>query len=87
MAISEWFELAVVFLVLFCIFWWIEIGIKKLIYIFQRKCPKGRICKDSQCKIGIWCIKYQRHADVYKNAMESMREARMREKNEHGNKE
>lgn len=87
MVIGGLFELAAVFMVLFCIAWWIAIGLKKLVYMFQGKCPKGRICKDSQCKIGSWCIKYQRHSDVYKNAMESMREAHIRDKHRHGNKE
>lgn len=80
MLIGEWLELATAFLVLFCIIWWIVIGLKKLIYMFQGKCPKGRICKNSRCKIGAWCIKYQRHADAYKNAMESIRESRIKDK-------
>ena len=87
MAIGEWLELITAFLILFCILWWIEIGLKKLVYMLQGKCPKRRICTNSQCKIGSWCTKYQRHADIYKNTMEVMREAHIREKHQSGNKE
>ena len=87
MRISDWFEPAVVLLILFCIFWWIWIGLKKLVYMFQGKCPKGRICMNPQCKVRSWCTKYQRHADVYKSVMESIREANINERRKQGNKE
>lgn len=83
MGFGEWCGAATVLLVILCIFWWIVIWLKMLVYMLQGRCPKGRVCTDSQCKLGAWCKKYQRHDDI----LESMMELRIKEENRHNDKE
>ena len=76
----EWLNQVEVGIFLAIILGWVCIGIQKLRNVLKGRCPKGRICENSDCAIGAWCEKLQRHENAFKNALELIREAEREEK-------
>lgn len=59
---------------------WIIIGIGILKYRIEGRCPKGRMCKNSECRWSAWCEKHQRYSDKYKYLSEKLREMKKEKK-------
>lgn len=74
-------DLLMLVIILSSFFGWIIIYIGIWKYRRNGRCPKSRICKDSECKWGTWCKKYDRYVDQQKYLCEILREQKKREKN------
>ena len=59
-----------------CAVGWIIIGIGIL------RCPKDRICKNSECQWGAWCKKHRRYTDDFERLAELVRELKAKQKAE-----
>lgn len=77
---DELLEFLMILLITGCAIGWIIIGIGILKCRIGGRCPKGRICKNSGCCWGTWCVKYQRYYDKVKYLSEILREIKEREK-------
>ena len=77
---NELTEFLLLLLIIGCAVGWIIIGIGILKCRRGGRCPKGRICKNSGCRWGTWCEKYQRYSDKFKYLSEILREIKKREK-------
>ena len=75
-------EFLMLLFIISCAVGWIIIGIGILKCRIEGRCPKGRICKNSECRWGTWCEKHQRYADNYKYLAELLRELKEKEKAE-----
>lgn len=67
-------EFLMLLMIISCAIGWIIIGIGILKCRKDGKCPKGRICKNSECQWGAWCEKYNRYSDKNKYLFEILRE-------------
>lgn len=65
-----------------CAVGWIIIGIGILKCRIEGRCPKGRICKNSECRWCAWCEKHQRYSNKFKYLYEVLRETKKREEAE-----
>lgn len=79
---NELTEFLMFLLIIGCAVGWIIIGIGILHCRIKGRCPKGRICKNSQCRWGAWCEKHQRYTDDFKRLAELVRELKEKEKAE-----
>lgn len=79
---NELTEFLMFLFIISCIVGWIIIGIGILKCRIEGRCPKSRICKNSECQWGAWCEKHRRYYDKFKYISEIMREAKKREKSE-----
>lgn len=78
--VDELLVFLMILLIIGCAIGWIFIGIRILKCRIDGRCPKGRICKNSECRWGTWCEKYQRYSDKFKYLSEILREIKKGEK-------
>lgn len=79
---NEVTEFLMLLFIIGCAVGWIIIGIGILRCRMGGRCPKGRICKNTECRWGAWCEKHQRYSDKFKYICEIMREAKKKEEAE-----
>lgn len=79
---NELIEFLMLLLIFGCAIGWIIIGIGILKCRINGRCPKGRICKNSECRWCAWCEKNQRYSDKIQYIFEIMREMEKREEAE-----
>lgn len=79
---NELLEFLMFLMIIGSIVGWIIIGIGILKYRIEGRCPKSRMCKNSECRWCAWCEKHQRYSDKYKYLSEILREKKKREKEE-----
>ena len=77
---SELLDLLMLLTILSSIVGWIVVFIGRLKCRRDGRCPKSRICKDTECKWGLWCNKYDRYSDKQKYLAEILRELEKKEK-------
>lgn len=77
---NEFTDFLMLLVIVGCAVGWIIIGIGILKCRMEGRCPKGRICKNSECLWGAWCVKHQRYADDFKRLSELVRELKEKQK-------